>query len=108
MPGLTGAVIGLLGGLGLVLIVSRLRSRRITLDQRLAPYLRPQRTSSGLLGEPVVRGPLSTLERLAAPLMADGIRLVARVGSPTADVRRRLVRAGRVESVEQFRAGQVV
>jgi tight adherence protein C len=108
MPGLTGAVIGLLGGLGLVLIVSRLGSRRITLDQRLAPYLRPQRTSSGLLGEPVVRGPLSTLERLAAPLMADGIRLVARVGSPTADVRRRLVRAGRVESVEQFRAGQVV
>jgi len=108
MPGLMGAAIGLLGGLGLVLVVSRLRSRRITLDQRLAPYLRPQRSASGLLGEPAARGPLSTLERLAAPLMADGIRLVARVGSPTSDVRRRLVRAGRVESVEQFRAGQVV
>lgn len=108
IPAVTGAAIGLLGGLGLVLVVSRLRSRRITLDQRLAPYLRPQRTSSGLLGEPVVRGPLSTLERLAAPLMADGIRPVARVGSPTSDVRRRLVRAGRAESVEQFRAGQVV
>ncbi|HWJ85041.1 MAG TPA: type II secretion system F family protein [Cellulomonas sp.] len=105
---LTGGAIGLLGGLGLVLVASRLRSRRITLDQRLAPYLRPQRTASALLGEPTARGPLTALERLVAPLMADGIRLVARVGSPTADVRRRLVRAGRSESVEQFRAGQVV
>lgn len=104
----TGAAIGLMGGSGLALVVARLRSRRITLDQRLAPYLRPQRSSSALLTGPVARGPLSTLERLASPLMADGIRLVARIGSPSADLRRRLERAGRQETVEQFRAGQVV
>ena len=40
--------------------------------------------------------------------MADGVRVVARFGSSTADVRRRLERAGRTESVEQFRAAQVV
>jgi tight adherence protein C len=107
-PGLQGAFIGLLGGLGLLLVALRLRSRRISLDQRLAPYLRPQRTSSGLLRAPTVRGPFATMERVAAPLMADPVRLVSRLGSPTAELRRRLARAGRAETVEQFRAGQVV
>lgn len=103
-----GALAGLMGGLGVLLVVSRLRARRTTLDQRLAPYLRPRRTGSSLLGTPVVRGPFPVLERIAAPVMADAVRLVARVGSPTAELRRRLIRAGRAESVEQFRAGQVV
>ncbi|WP_028048929.1 type II secretion system F family protein [Cellulomonas sp. URHD0024] len=107
-PALQGALIGLLGGLGLVMVVARLRSRRVSLDQRLAPYLRPQRTSSGLLRLPTARGPFSTIERLVSPLMSDAVRLVTRLGSPAAELRRRLLRAGRTESVEQFRAGQVV
>ncbi|WP_426594887.1 type II secretion system F family protein [Cellulomonas sp. McL0617] len=107
-PALQGAFLGLLGGLGVTLVVARLRSRRVSLDQRLAPYLRPQRTSSGLLRSPSVRGPFATIERLVSPVMSDAVRLVTRLGSPTAELRRRLVRAGRAESVEQFRAGQVV
>lgn len=107
-PVLQGALIGLLGGLGLLLVLVRLRTRRVSLDDRLAPYLRPQRTSSGLLRSPTVRGPFATIERLVSPLMSDAVRLVTRLGSPTAELRRRLVRAGRSESVEQFRAGQVV
>jgi len=107
-PLLQGALIGLLGGLGLLLVIARLRTRRVSLDDRLAPYLRAQRTSSGLLPAPVVRGPFATIERLVAPLMSDAVRLVTRLGSPTAELRRRLVRAGRAESAEQFRAGQVV
>ena len=107
-PGVVGALVGLLGGLGLTIVVLRLRSRRISLDQRLAPYLRPQGTASGLLRAPSVRGPFVTIERLVAPVMTDAVRLVTRLGSPTTELRRRLSRAGRVETVEQFRAGQVV
>ncbi len=105
---LVGAGIGALGGAGAGIIWWRLGARRTVLDDRLAPYLRPQRTASTLLRAPVVRTPFPTLERLIAPVMADGVRVVARFGSSTADVRRRLERAGRTESVEQFRAEQVV
>ena len=105
---LVGAGIGALGGAGAGIIWWRLGARRTVLDDRLAPYLRPQRTASTLLRAPVVRTPFPTLERLIAPVMADGVRVVARFGSSTADVRRRLERAGRTESVEQFRAAQVV
>jgi tight adherence protein C len=105
---LTGALIGALGGLGLVLVGWRLLARRVTLDDRLAPYLRVQRPTSALLREPVAASPFPTLARLLAPAMADAVRLVERLGSPTVDVRRRLVRAGRRETVEQVRAAQVL
>ncbi len=101
-----GALAGLLLGSGLVLLAAYREARRPTLDRRLAPYLRPRRTESALLGEPAT--PLAGLARLAAPFLADLARLVGRLGSPTAELRRRLARAGRAETVEQFRAGQVV
>ena len=91
-PTVQGALVGLLGGLGVLLVVTRLRARRTTLDQRIAPYLRPRR-GSRLLDLPVARGPFSTLERLVAPVLDDGVRLVSRVGSPTVDLRNRLTRA---------------
>ncbi len=109
MSGATaGALIGALGGCGVVLTVWRLLARRITLDDRLAPYLRVQRPTSSLLREPVPSSPFPTLARLLAPAMTDAVRLVERLGSPTADVRRRLARAGRRETVEQVRAAQVL
>ncbi|MGN8245964.1 type II secretion system F family protein [Cellulomonas soli] len=107
-PAALGALVGLLAGGGVLLVVWSLHSRRITLDQRLAPYLRPRRTTSSLLHSPSARTPFPTLQRIIAPVMADGVRLVTRVGSPTGELRARLARAGREESVEQFRAGQVV
>ncbi len=106
-PGLVGALVGLMGGSGLVLVVLRLRARRITLDQRVGPYLRTRGTSSLLRAE-AAPGPWGVVERLVAPFLSDGVRLVARLGSPAAELRRRLSRAGRTETVEQFRAQQVV
>jgi len=108
-PATAGAVAGLLGSAGLLLTASGLRRRRTTLEDRLAPYLRPRPVVSALLA-PVaaVHGPWATWERLAAPVLADLGRLVGRLGSPTADLRRRLARAGRASSVEEHRAGQVV
>ncbi|WP_298460291.1 type II secretion system F family protein [uncultured Cellulomonas sp.] len=104
----TGGLIGALGGVGLVVVAWRLSARRITLDDRLAPYLRVQRPTSSLLREPGIGTPLPTLARLLAPVMGDAVRLVERLGSPTADVRRRIARAGRHETVEQVRAAQVL
>lgn len=104
---LVGALVGLLGGSGLVLVLHRLHARRITLDQRIRPYLRTRGTSS-LLRTEVAHGPWGVLERLVAPFLADGVRLVARIGSSSGDLRQRLSRAARSETVEQFRAQQVV
>jgi len=103
-----GALIGAMGGLGLLLVVGHVRARRVRLDDRLAPYLRPARTTSRLLVVGAAQTPLATVQRLLAPWMADGVRLVGRFGAPTELVRSRLVRAGRATSVEQFRAEQVV
>jgi tight adherence protein C len=106
-PALLGGLVGLLGGCGAVLVVARLRARRITLDQRVGPYLRTRGTSSLLRAEPV-RGPWGVVERIVAPFLADGVRVVSRLGSSSAELRRRLARAGRSDTVEQLRAQQVV
>ncbi|SFA70165.1 tight adherence protein C [Cellulomonas marina] len=118
-PGAVGALLGLAAGVGTVLVLAAHRARRVTLDQRLAPYLRAQRRSSGLLGEAgsgggrgadllVARGAGGTLQRLLAPVVADAAALVARVGRPGDELARRLVRAGGHRGVEEFRAEQVV
>ncbi|MFE7408276.1 type II secretion system F family protein [Isoptericola sp. NPDC057559] len=105
---LVGASVGLLGGLGVLLVVARLRARRVTLDERLAPALRPRDATSGLLREQPAHTPFPALERLLAPWVADAAHWFERLGSTRADVRRRLDRAGWSESVEAFRARQVV
>jgi tight adherence protein C len=96
-----GALAGTLLGAGLVLLAAHRAARRPSLDRRLAPYLRPRRAQSALLAAPG-----SAVARLAAPFVADVVRLVGRLGAP-GDLRRRLARAGRAETVEEFRAGQV-
>jgi len=67
----TGAALGALGGLGVLLVVAGLRGRSIRLDERLAPYLRTHDRTSVLLRDHPVRSPFPTLERLLAPLLAD-------------------------------------
>ena len=103
-----GGIIGAIGGLGLLLVMGHVRARRVTLDARLAPYLRPARTTSALLVDDAVQSPLAAVQRLLQPWMADGVRLVERFGAPADIVRSRLVRAGRMTTVEQFRAEPVV
>jgi tight adherence protein C len=107
-PAVLGAGVGALGGLGLWLVAWRLTSRRVRLDGRLAPYLRVAPRTSALLRLPATHSPFPTVERLLAPVMHDAVRLVERVSSPTAELQRRLQRAGRADTVEQFRAEQVV
>lgn len=109
-PAASGALIGLAAGLGLWLVLAHLAARRPTLDQRLAPYLRPSGpgTRDGRRGATASATPLATIERLLAPVMRDAVRLVERIGSPASDIERRLARAGRAGTLDQFRATQVV
>lgn len=104
-----GAALGLLLGIGLVLVVARLPPlRRPGLDERLAPYLRDAPASRLLETAGDGRTPFTTLERLLAPVMADGIRWAERLSGGPGTVRRRLDQLGGARSVEQFRAEQVV
>jgi tight adherence protein C len=106
----TGALLGLIAGLGFVLVVARLPWRRTpTLDQRLAPYLRGVRSGSPPGGSEVPhRSLLNVLERVLGPLMVDAMRWTERISGGSATVRRRLDQLGGHRSVDQFRAEQVI
>lgn len=104
---LGGALIGALGGIGLWLVAWRLSCRRITLDDRLAPYLRPKKRTSRLLDERPPVSPFGTIERLLAPMVADAGRLLERLGSSGASIRRRLEMSGGTMTLEQFRSEQL-
>jgi tight adherence protein C len=98
-----GALAGLGAGLGILVVLARLRARTVTLDERLAPYLRPRDATSTLLRE---TSRTSAVVRLLG-LHDVGARL-ERFGSPREEIRRRLDRAGSAETVDHFLARQVV
>ena len=105
---LLGGLLGLVCGLGLCLALSRLPGlRQPTLEDRVAPYLRDTAVPSRLLTrhEPLAfPGPA----RILTPVIADLGRQIERILGGAPSVRRRLQRAGRVPSVERFRAEQVI
>ncbi|WP_084078841.1 type II secretion system F family protein [Demequina sp. NBRC 110057] len=94
-------------GLGMVLVLAWVRARRPSLAERIAPYVRAS-TAEEIRRRSVTVTPLPTLERLLAPVLRDGVRVLERYGSPAEQVRRRLRRAGSPLSVDQFRAQQVM
>ncbi|WP_448071412.1 hypothetical protein [Georgenia yuyongxinii] len=89
-PAATGAGIGLIGGIGLCLVLWRLAARRITLTDRIAPYLRERPRTSRLLAEQRGHTPFPTLERLLTPWLDDLGGLLERLGSTSSSIRRRL------------------
>ncbi|WP_062387278.1 type II secretion system F family protein [Demequina iriomotensis] len=79
------AAIAVALAVGMALIGSWTGSRRFSLERRIAPRLAGGRARprSG-----------AAVARFAAPLWSDALRLVERWGAPTADLERRLARAG--------------
>ncbi len=104
-----GGMLGLLAVSGVVLVTRRLPVlRRPRLDDRLAPYLRDTPRPSTLLRAERTVTPFPTLERLAAPFLSEGARLIERLLGGATSTRHRLDRAGGTTTLEDFRAEQVV
>jgi len=103
----TGAILGLLTGLGLLLAWRGLpRHRRAGLSDRVLPYLTDTpRPSSLLAGD---SAPTSLLSILFAPVVGELGRHVERIMGGAASVRQRLLRAGQQPDVDRFRAQQVI
>lgn len=86
---------------GLALVLAWSRSRTPTLGMRLDPYLR----APGGTAAPQVQG---SWQRMLGPVLRDGVRALERWGTSTGEVARRLRRAGSAQSVDQYRASQVL
>ncbi|MBR7743871.1 type II secretion system F family protein [Phycicoccus sp. BSK3Z-2] len=104
---LEGALLGLVGGLGLWLVWAGLPlNRRPGLADRVLPYLRDTPRPSRLLDDG--RVPRGALRIIATPLVRDLARRVERVMGGAASVRSRQLRAGLAPDVDRFRAEQVL
>jgi tight adherence protein C len=105
-----GALVGLVGGAGIVMAVAAappLRRRRV-LDARLAPYLRDTPRPSRLLFDEPTLTPFPTAERILRPVLSDAVRWLDRLLGGSGAVRRRLEQAGGGLTLDEFRGEQVV
>jgi tight adherence protein C len=104
---LIGGVLGGLAGVGLVLaVLASPPLRRMTLADRIAPYLTDSADQSRLLAHG--GGTASAFSRLTAPMLRDAVKLLERIVGGQASVRRRLASLDSTMTVEQFRAEQVL
>ncbi len=105
----SGAIVGLMFAAGVALAAAALRSRRTSLTDRLAPYLRDAARPSRLLATGDFHGVGSLpISHVLGPLLARLATGMERVLGGAPSVRRRLLRAGRPPDVERFRAEQVI
>ncbi|PMC76560.1 MULTISPECIES: type II secretion system F family protein [unclassified Brachybacterium] len=106
---LAGMLLGLVLGVGLWLVLSRLPGLRTRdLDVRIDPYLR-RAPSAALLGTPRRRGRTRVVvENLLGPVAAKGIGILERLTGGAEQLERRLRLAGRRISTDSFRVEQVV
>lgn len=106
-----GLLLGFMAGVGVLLTYRGLpRHRRITLTDRLDPYLRDAPHPSRLLTAPRGlqarrRGPVAVV---LDPVIRDLAGRVERLLGGASSVRSRLERAGRTPDVDRFRAEQVI
>lgn len=103
-----GALAGFMAGIGMWLVLWRLRAMRPRLPERIAPYLRERPTTSRLLRPQSHHTPFPSVEALLAPLVHDAGRLLERVGSSSTSITRRLPLAGGRLTLEQFRVEQIM
>ena len=95
---MTGALIGALFAIGVLLIVTHvIATRPARLADRIAPYLPARQTAYRV-------GPLSTLIAVFAPSM----KAVVTSFASSASLSERLLRAGRVHSVARYRLTQML
>jgi len=108
----TGAAVGALAGVGVALVLLGLPlARRPRLDDRVLPYVRdiaPGAAPTVASGTSAGAGVAGVLRGVFGPSLAHAGEVVGRVLGGSADVRRRLLRAGSSTTVEQLRVEQVL
>jgi tight adherence protein C len=106
---IAGAFLGLMAGVGLVLIWSRLAvARRPSLEIRVLPYLRDVPASGQRVWtRPPSDSPVSALSALVRPSLQRGAERLESIVGGRESIRRRLERAGSALTVEQFRVSQL-
>ncbi len=104
-----GALLGGAGGLGLLVAIAWSPPlRKMTLGDRIAPYLADSPPASRLLTVARPKGPATVLTRLSSPVFKDLLRKLDKVVGGQLSVRRRLDALNSDLTVEEFRAEQVV
>jgi tight adherence protein C len=109
-PQLAGSLLGATAGLGLILVVTRLRAiHRPTLALRVLPYVRdvPRLGRPAPMDEPT-SSPVSAAAGVFGPALRAAANGVERVLGGAASVRRRLARATLDKTVHDFRIEQVL
>src|SRR5262245_50966192 len=106
---LTGALIGLLVGLGLYFLIVRVPAmRKVKLDDRLGPSVRDAVNPAGLDFTDSTFTPFPTLERILRPYFRSGATTLERVLGGGKAIRRRLMQAGVETTLEEFRVEQLI
>ncbi|MGN6578066.1 MAG: type II secretion system F family protein [Nocardioides sp.] len=101
-----GALLGALGGVGVVLVLTRVVAfRRADLSVRVLPFVRDLPTVGRGLPEPAAVGPVRAV---FGPLVESAAGAVERVLGGSASVRRRIERARLPMTVHDFRVEQVL
>lgn len=109
-PGVWGAVLGAVAGVGLLLVAHRVSVlRRPQLDVRVLPYLRdvPLRGRTPVL-RTVSSSPTSAAAGIFGPVLRSAADLIERILGGGTSVSRRLERAGVESTVHDFRIEQVL
>ena len=108
-PLATGMFLGAVAGLGLVLVVARLRAiHRPTLALRVTPYLRDVPRLGPAPAVDLGSSPVTAATGVFGPLLRSAADAVERTLGGAASVRRRLERAGLDRTVHDFRVEQVL
>ena len=105
----TGALLGLIVGLGLYFVIVRVPAmRKVKLDDRLGPYVRDAVNPAGLDFSDSTFTPFPTLERILRPYFRSGATTLERVLGGGKAIRRRLMQAGVETTLEEFRVEQLI
>jgi tight adherence protein C len=105
----TGALLGLIVGLGLYFLIVRVPAmRKVKLDDRLGPYVRDAVNPAGLDFSDSTFTPFPTLERILRPYFRSGATTLERVLGGGKAIRRRLQQAGVETTLEEFRVEQLI
>lgn len=102
-----GALTGMLFSSGVLVVSTYLRSRKYSLEDRVAPYVVDAEDSDRFLGFERVNSPIGVWGKALEPLVAKFEKILSVLSSPADELQNRLTRAGNKRSVAEHRLAQI-